>query len=75
MSYAATRKELADKMDDDMLPCIECQKPTKRETRSYYGGRCFGCYTAYCATGARVEPRGETIAQREIKAGMKRRTA
>lgn len=45
--FDETRKAL-EQQDTDLLPCRWCQKPTKRETLSNYGARCWKCYEAYC---------------------------
>jgi hypothetical protein len=36
---------------DDRLPCRWCEAPTKLETLSLYGARCFDCFQRYCRDG------------------------
>jgi hypothetical protein len=34
--------------EDVQMPCQRCGTSCTRKTLSIYGGRCFGCFTAYC---------------------------
>jgi hypothetical protein len=48
-SYRAVRDALTGSTDTgDKLPCSLCGAPTKRETLSDLGARCFPCYQSYC---------------------------
>lgn len=53
-SYTKARKELAQKMDENRLPCRGCGNSTLKPVLSRYGGRCVKCFEAYCAQGRKA---------------------
>ncbi len=54
--YGASRGEVADVGQaadpaNELMPCGECGRATKRATLSAYGARCFACYGRYLRDG------------------------
>jgi hypothetical protein len=55
MSLLDVKRKIAEKLgEEDRLPCLVCKVPTKFETLSNYGARCWRCYEDYCLKAPRV---------------------
>lgn len=64
MSFAKVKRELANQAEhQDLLPCMSCGEPTKRETLTDFGARCFPCFKAYCRE-PQVKPPRSAMAER-----------
>lgn len=72
-SFRKTVEKIAQAAGEgDRRACSRCQTPTAIATLSQYGGRCNGCFEAYCAEAFGPKPHGyDTVHQAEMRARLK----